>query len=116
MLVWSWKEKVGQADIQNGNRLVTVNLYQGNAYLIFIEEWEDENGKGKYLLHTFFADKTHMKRLLGLDKKGGYTENHLQDVKAIRLDANKCKHACEIVDAFIRANDDIVCSVRKFPD
>lgn len=114
MLTWKWEEKVGQADIQCGERLATVNLYVGNAYLIFIEEWE-EDGKGKYLLHSFFNDKTHMKRMLGLDKKGGYTENHMENVKAIRLDAGRCKHACEIVDAFVQANNDIVCSIRKFP-
>lgn len=111
---WKWNEKCGEAtfvDIYDGdNRTSTTNLYVGNAYLIFINEWE-ENGQNMYSLSTFWADKEHMKNCLGLNKKAGYTENiHDKDycrLTKIRLNKKKCRHTKEIVTALIQAFDNI---------
>ena len=35
-LNWNWKEKCGEAVIQQGEKEWTISLYQGNAFLIVI--------------------------------------------------------------------------------
>lgn len=68
-LQWSWNEKVGEATFNSytGDEY-TCNLYQGNAFLIVINEYT-EKGEEKYNLISFFADKQHAKNCLGLNKK-----------------------------------------------
>ena len=66
-LNWNWSEKCGEAVFEQRDKEFTVNLYQGNAYLIFIYEYE-EDGNNMYNLFTFWADKGHAKRCLGLEK------------------------------------------------
>ena len=68
MLQWDWENKVGEVEMFNYDKVVTYNLYQGNAFLIMIYEY-NEDGKDMYSMHNFFADETHAKRMLGLDKK-----------------------------------------------
>ena len=98
-----WKNKCGEAtfrrrigtDTENFTyKDVTVNLYEGNAYLIFINEWK-EDGAGKYVLWGFFSDKQHMKRCLGIDKK--YKETYGDNIydkeydRLIKIRLNKAK-------------------------
>lgn len=113
-LNWRWDEKCGEATFEDtyfgDNRVYTVNLYEGNAYLIFINEYT-EDGVDKYSLSTFWADKEHMKNCLGLNKKGGYTENihnkpYCKLVK-LKLNKKKCHHVKEIVSAVVQAFDSI---------
>ena len=67
-LHWQWSEKIGKAFFRDERGIERqYNLYQGNAYLIFLDEYE-ENGKGYYALYCFFADKDHMNNCLGLSK------------------------------------------------
>lgn len=97
-LNWNWSDKVGTleaiVDVREGEEWVkkphTFNLYQGNALLIAIDEFK-EDGVEKYNLYTFFADEYHLKNLLGMNKKDGYTENHLADWgwKKIRINTKK---------------------------
>ena len=73
-LVWNWKDKCGemcvvQSHLDEEDQMFTVDLYQGNAYLIMIHEFK-EAGKDKYSVFSFFVDKAHMRTCLGLDKKG----------------------------------------------
>lgn len=113
-LLWNWNSKCGEAtfmDTYNGdNRTYTVNLYEGNAYLIFIREYE-EDGKSMYNLSTFWADKEHMKNCLGLNKKGGYTTNiHNEEygrLVKMKINKKKCRHVKEIVAALVQAFDNI---------
>ncbi len=44
MLQWDWDNKVGEVEIFNYDKVVTYNLYQGNAFLIMLYEYE-ENGE-----------------------------------------------------------------------
>lgn len=77
-LNWLWSGKVGEAEIlrhfknKNGEEKTwtqTVSLYEGNAFMIFIYEYKDEDtGKDMYSLYSFFSDKNHAKILLGLSK------------------------------------------------
>ena len=111
---WRWDEKCGEAtftDNYNGNeRTYTVNLYTGNAYLIFIDEWT-EDGVDRYSLSNFWADKEHMKNCLGLNKKKGYEEN-IHDkpycrLTKIKINKKKCRYTKEIVTALVQAFDTI---------
>ena len=108
-LNWQWKDKCGELETDQG----TLTLYQGNAYLIMLNEFE-ERGQQYYSLYGFFDDKVHMKRCLGLLPKEGYSDN-LYDghFKAIRLNKAKCIHWREIVAAFAEAFDEIRIEVFK---
>lgn len=108
-LQWHWDEKCGTATIQqnwDGGKAYDVNLYVGNAYLIMLYEWE-EDGHNYWNMSNFWVDKTHMKRCLGLDKKGGYTDNLLngqEQLMKIRLNKAKCRNAKEIIKALMDAD------------
>ena len=82
MLEWNWDKKCGEATFwqeRDGEKHeYTLSLYKGNACLIMLYEYE-EDGKEMYNMHSFWADKQHMKNCLGLNKKGGYTENIYED-------------------------------------
>lgn len=87
-LYWDWKQKCGEAiftDMRDGNK-IKVELYEGNAFLIFIYIDEVDN---TYSLYSFFADAEHAKNLLGLSKKQyknclGLTQTNIFD-GAIKL-------------------------------
>lgn len=110
-LNWKWDEKCGEAIIEQtfGNEVnvYTKNLYEGNAFLIFMNEWE-ENGKGMYSLYTFFADETHAKRCLGLVK--GYNNIFTDGSdRLLKIKINKAKsdNWKKIVTLFAQAFDNI---------
>lgn len=115
-LTWEWKDKVGEATFkrQIGDKIkeFTVDLYEGNAYLIMIYEYE-ENGKDMYNCQGFFVDKTHMRKCLGIDKRdkntyGNNIFNNPDDkITKIRLSRTKSRNYKEIVKAFMDAFDDI---------
>lgn len=113
-LNWKWDEKCGEAifrqSIGNETKDFTKTLYEGNALLIFLSEW-NEDGVDKYSLYSFWADKEHMKNCLGLNKKRGYTENIFDDGLAklvkIRLNKKKCRNVKDIVTALVQAFDNI---------
>lgn len=110
-LNWSWSEKCGEAVFEQRGKEFTVNLYQGNAYLIFIYEYE-EDGNNMYNLFTFWADKVHAKRCLGLEK--GY-ENLYSDerdkLKKIRINKSKFSKTSEMVGLLAKAFDDLVIEI-----
>ena len=116
-LNWNWKDKCGEVTYfenypDSEPRTYTVNLYEGNAYLIFIYEYE-ENGEGMYTLNNFWCDKTHMNRCLGIDKKYKSTygknmyENPYSRLTKIRLNKAKCSNAKEIIKAMVEAFDNL---------
>lgn len=110
-LNWSWNEKCGEAVFEQLDKEFTVNLYQGNAYLIFIYEY-NEDGKDMYNLWTFWADKVHAKRCLGLEK--GY-ENLYSDgrdkLKKIRINKSKFSKTSEMIGLLVKAFDDLVIEI-----
>ena len=62
-LVWNWKDKCGemcvvQSHPDEEDQMFTVDLYQGNAYLIMIHEFKEAD-KDKYSVFSFFVDKAH---------------------------------------------------------
>lgn len=106
-LTWDWKSKCGEAIVKSGDREFTIDLYNGNAYLIFIHEFE-EDGVEKYELYSFWADKTHAKRCLGLEKDtyNLYAEGH-SVVTKFRINKAKCRKAAEIIGLIAKAFDEI---------
>lgn len=113
-LNWSWSEKCGEAVFEqtfDETREFTTSLYQGNAYMIFIYEYKEDD-KDMYSLWTFWADKTHAKRCLGLEK--GY-ENLYNDgrdkLKKIRLNKAKCDNLAGLVGMLVKAFDDLTIEI-----
>lgn len=117
-LYWDWNKKVGEVtftqEIDGVKKDFVSNLYNGNACLIMVYEYTDENdGKEKYQLTGFFADKTHMKRCLGIDKRYKQTlgKNMYEDswdrLTKIRLNKAKCRDVKDIVMAFYEAFNNI---------
>lgn len=113
-LTWDWNGKCGELVLQQKNdsgewSSYTLNLYQGNACLIMLHEYTDTNdGKEKYELFGFFADKDHMRRCLGLTK-GDYNMYHSewQTFTTLTLDKAKNRYWKDIVSAFAQAFDTI---------
>lgn len=95
---WQWSEKVGYATIKHGESRTMVNLYNGNALLIFVHEYD-----GLYELYAFFADEEHMANCLGLTK--GYSNIFIDgssEIEEITL-TTKCRKLDKIVKAFTKA-------------
>lgn len=115
-LVWNWGEKCGEATFKQElkdeeSKEYTVNLYTGNAYLIFMYEWEDD-GVEKYNVHSFWADKEHMKRCLGLTKNSyNMFDVAYSKLVKIRLEKNKCRYIKDIVTHLIKAFDDLTIEI-----
>ena len=113
-LHWQWNEKCGEAVIgrEPGGQYeeFTVSLYQGNAFLIMLCEWED-HGEKLWSMWNFFADRQHMKNCLGLNRKDGFTNNLFNDprqtIKSIRINKKKYRYTKDLVAALAQAFDSI---------
>ena len=119
-LTWLWSAKCGEAvrrqSVWNENkgweeRDFTFSLYQGNACMIFVYRYENDKGEKMYQVNDFWADETHMKRCLGIDKKykDTYGDNNEKDVIKYtfyrdKIAPNKLK---KIVGAIAEAYDNI---------
>lgn len=121
-LRWDWKEKIGeltikQKSIEDGKEVwnrFKIHLYEGNALLIMLYDYKLTGSNEKmYDLWSFWSDKTHAKRMLGLDKrwKDTYGKNTYvsasQAVTRIRINKAKSRNWKEIVALMSEAFDDI---------
>ena len=117
-LYWDWKDKCGEATFvrtlpDKEPQEITVNLYQGNAFLIFINEYQ-EDGKDMYSLWSFFCDEEHAKNCLGLTKGNeniflkGYDR-----LAKIKLDKSKHRKPQKLLDMFIKAFDELEIELYK---
>lgn len=112
-LQWHWDKKIGKAVfdglyLNDPTKEVTINLYEGNALLIMINEYKNkETGNDMYDLFGFFSDKTHMNKCLGLEK--GYTNIYTSNgrLKKISFNKAKSKNYKQIIPALVEAFDDI---------
>lgn len=114
-ITWQWKNKCGEAIIKqtiNGEtKEFTKTLYEGNAFLIFLNEWT-ENGSNMYSLYTFFADEIHAKRCLGITKNAdniysNIFEEGFDKLVKIRINKKKSRNWKKIVTLFAQAFDNI---------
>lgn len=107
MLNWDWDKKVGTIDIFNYDEVRTYQLYQGNAFLIMLWEYE-EDGKELWSMHNFFVDKEHAKNCLGLTKGFDNIFNKkLYQIRKIRINKAKYRYTKDLVDMLIKAFDNI---------
>lgn len=114
-LNWLWKDKCGEATVRfyDGEER-TVNLYQGNAFLIFVNEYE-ENGHNMYNVWSFFVDEAHAKRMLGLEKDADNCFADPYHGQLIKLRLNKSKHtkAQKLISLFVKAFDNLTIELYK---
>ena len=112
---WMWKDKCGEMIIEqtmDGETAeFTKTLYEGNCFLIVLNEW-DEKEQHMYSLYTFFADLQHAKRCLGLEK--GYENlwtTGFDRVKKIRINKKKSHNWKKIITLFGQAFDNLEIEV-----
>lgn len=64
---WNWKDKIGvlrvRREFDDEVQRFDVAIYEGNADLIFIYEFND-GGVDKYSLYNFYCDLDHFKRCM----------------------------------------------------
>lgn len=101
---WEWKNKCGEFSYNGG----TCNLYEGNGFLIGINEWK-EGDEDKYNVAWFFVDKQHAKRCLGLEK-GSY-DMFEGLVEKIVLYKDKCRNWKDIIDLFTKTQPNVVVEI-----
>ena len=119
-LQWRWDEKIGEAIIRQTikkadgteeTKEYTKTLYDGNCFMIFLSEWNDD-GVDKYALYSFFADENHAKILLGLkadstgDKRNIF-EGGIDTLTKLRINKKNCRNYKKIVSLFAQAFDNI---------
>jgi len=118
-LRWEWNRSCGTAVIEqrihDETKEYDMTLYEGNAYLIMLHEF-NENGKEKYEMFSFWLDKEHMQRMLGISNRGKRVDTNTLDqpynrLKSIRLDKSRCQNVVEIAKALLQAFDDISIKV-----
>lgn len=115
-LEWRWKEKRGQIiGRDNDGKKFSANIYEGNAPLIALSEW-DEGGNHCYAMYLFFVDDEHAKKCLGLKKNAcGEKRNLYPEIEEVRLSKNH-SHYKEIMRWFDKAYDNIVLATIKEDD
>ena len=116
-LNWKWDEKCGEAimkyDLNGEEKEYVLDLYQGNAYMIFIANYE-ENGKQMYNVWGFWVDKDHAKNCLGIGKSKDCYNIYAEEWRKIvgfRLNKSKTKYLTDIVSMIAKAFDDITIEV-----
>ena len=108
MLRWNFDDKIGEAVIRQGDKEYTMNLYDGNAFLIFVDEYKDIEGKEMYSVWLFFADEEHAKNCLGLSKNSdGNIFDERNELVRIRINKKVYKYTKKLVDMLVKAFDDI---------
>ena len=114
-LEWGWNEKVGTMALvqqlpSGEDKEFEISLYQGNAFLIMIHEYEAD-GKDMYTMYSFFVDKEHMKNCLGLNKKNGHGDNFLNEpgnrATKFRINKKKYRYTKDLVAVLVQAFDNI---------
>lgn len=121
-LNWEWNEKCGEITLEQYRHDIgemkqfPITLYKGNAFLIMLHEYKDEeSGEDMYNMFGFFLDKDHAKNCLGLNKKRGYGNNIYQTdyQKITKLRINKAKYPYwkDLVTMFAQAFDNITIEV-----
>lgn len=120
-VTWLWKDRCGEITLEQTQNDGTVKqfpirLYDGNCYLVMLSENDEEN---TYQMYNFFLDKGHAKRCLGLDKKGGHTENIFDKGwttwSKVRLNKAKYPHTKELATMLVQAFDEITIEIYSDP-
>lgn len=95
-LNWNFNHRAGVIFLPSGQMLT---CYQGNAYLIMLNETPDH-----YTLVSFWADAEHMRNCLGLSRGFNNIYGDWSGAKWVFYKDN-CKNASKIAEALVRAFD-----------
>lgn len=115
-LNWKWNEKIGELIVEQERdgeaHEYTISLYEGNAFLIMLYEFTNEEGENLWNMWSFFTDKEHAKICLGLKKNGQGEKKNIyvggfDTFKKIRLNKAKSRYWKDIVPMFAQAFDNI---------
>ena len=119
-LIWDWKNKCGEIILEqkrNGEtKEFTLSLYEGNAFLIMLYEYTNDEGVDMYDMFSFFVDKVHAKKCLGLQKGAdgkliNIFDEDWQKFKKIRLNKAKSRNWKDIITLFAQAFNNIVIEI-----
>lgn len=123
-LNWRWEDKIGEMIIkqyrnvgdESSAKEFTISLYEGNALLIMLNEFKNENGEDVWNMFSFFVDKTHAKKCLGLQKNGdGELVNIFDEVwqkcLKIRINKRKSHNWKDIITLFSQAFDNLTIEI-----
>lgn len=102
-LHWDFKKKIGMITIKGKE----FNLYEGNAFLIMLHEYE-ENGEQWWQMYSFWVDKEHARRCLGLAKG---TQNIHEGIEKIRLNKKVSRNYKDIISLLVKAFDSITIEI-----
>ena len=113
-LNWEWTDKMGEViytdDHYDQEHPYQTNIYQGNALMIWVNEWANDPTAGtSYSLGNFCADMEHFRNMLGLNAKKGYSTENLFNsyhIKLLRLNT-RYKSVPKIVAEFAKAHTNI---------
>lgn len=121
MLLWEFDKKIGQATITRNGEEMPVYLYQGNAFLIMLFEWHnDEMNTDRYNLYNFFADEEHCKRCFGLAK--GYNSENIfaedNEITSIELWTDKVSpsYVKKFAPLFVQGMPTVTITLTHSPD
>lgn len=107
-IIVDWNKKIGKAvfhqSIDGEDKVYTLDLYEGNAFLVMIHDNGDER-----TLNCFFLDSGHMERCL----KDGMFNRSWDKMTAITINKAKYCHYKEVVALLTEYLDDIDISVYK---
>lgn len=116
-LNWTWTEKVGTMIVQctNGKGEAIIEkwtLYNGNALLIMLHEFQ-ENNEDMWEMRSFFVDKPHMNNMLGLTKGySNFLNSDYTNLLKLTLYRDKCKYMWDILKAFSKAFEKLELSIQ----
>lgn len=113
MLLWDWKKRIGTAYFKSDKYgEFEISLYQGNAFLIMLNEYE-KDGEDVYDVFGFFVDEPHMKKCLGISK-GCNNIYDCESYKLVKIDIDKSyTYLDKLIKALVKAFDDIEIHVKK---
>lgn len=124
-LNWSWTDKMGEVihtdDMYTPGHPYVCNIYQGNALMIWVNEWandpNDPTAGTSYSLGNFCADIDHLRNMLGLNAKKGYSTENLFNgyhIKLLRLNT-AYKSVPKIVAELAKAHTNIAIELYYEP-
>ena len=118
-LNWEWTDKMGEViytdDRYDPEHPYVTNIYQGNALMIWCNEWATDPSKPmtpdntSYSLGNFCIDIDHLRNMLGLNAKKGYSTENLFNryhIKLLRLNT-RYKSVPKIVAELAKAHTNI---------
>lgn len=105
-LHWDFKEKAGTVTLKQNGKDITLNWYEGNATMIVLNEWTEDNGEEMWSMAWFFASDDHAKNCLGLAR--GETNMFGKDaITSLTVYRDHCRGWEKLVKMFAKAFPDI---------